>query len=144
MHLEISCSFTTRRCFRKDHLFQAEIVITPNEAYIPNVWVGRQQITSGKGRVSEEGAGERRRRRSNGEEDVTRSTARTTQFRRGEIVCHVGKKRERKYNAHGMIRTTDSAAVWTVGMRAVRERKGGLSGEYSLVQQLGKTTFVNA
>ena len=46
----------TRRCFSKDHHFKAEIVITPNEAYIPNVWVGRrQQITSGKGRVRREG-----------------------------------------------------------------------------------------
>ena len=58
----------------------------------------------------------------------------------------MGKKRERKYNAYGMIQTTDSAAVWTVGMRAVREWKGGLDSEYSLslVQQLGKPTLVNA
>ena len=31
-----------------------------------------------------------------------------------------GEKRERKYNARGMIQTTDSAAAWTFGMRAVR------------------------
>ena len=117
-------------------------MITPNEAYIPNVWVGRQQqITSGKGRVSEG--------RGNGGEDLTekktlRGRRRERLSSEGGFVCHVGKKRERKYNAHGMIQTTDSAALWTVGMRAAREWKGGLAMNtlVSVVQQLRKATSV--
>ena len=72
----------TRRCFSKDHHFKAEIVITPNEAYIPNVWVGRQQITSGKGRVSEE--------RGNGGEDLTEK--KTLRGRRRERLRSEGGK----------------------------------------------------
>ena len=81
MRFEISCSFMTRRCFSKDHHFKAEIVITPNEAYIPNVWVGRQQqITSGKGRVSEG--------RGNGGEDLTEK--KTLRGRRRERLSSEG------------------------------------------------------